>query len=336
LERRRWLISQRADFWFSSAAASAALLAALALIFFYGDREFDWLDLVLSELHLGATYDAIIRRRLWRRLPTDVLLVPLIILGATSLLISKGQLLFVTSISMYAAIWHRGRQNFGIARFYQRLGGGQVSRAHAWLFSGAIYAPMVAAALLYSHLVPEQYDFEGEPYYGLDVGAHMAWALGVVAFSWVAAYLFWTWRRNRQHCPSNLGQEHQASPLHPGERWIVLAHAVAFGSAYVLGAAQASFLFVLTVHHEVQYLYFTYAMARWPVYPAQAQNSSQNNVSSEVRFGASFALWPVIGLAGTIVSGWYPTDWLASLGVGGLFCHYWLDGRIWTKRAMRG
>ena len=45
---------------------------------------------------------------------------------------------------------------------------------------------------------------------------------------------------------------------------MVLAHAVAFGSAYVLGASNASFLLVLAVHHEVQYLYFTYAMARRP------------------------------------------------------------------------
>ena len=55
---RRWLLSQRADFWFASAGASAGLLAALAMIVLYGDRELDWLDLVLSELHLGATYDA--------------------------------------------------------------------------------------------------------------------------------------------------------------------------------------------------------------------------------------------------------------------------------------
>jgi hypothetical protein len=50
--------------------------------------------------------------------------------------------------------------------------------------------------------------------------------------------------------------------VHPAEWWVVLAHAVAFGSGYVLGASNASFLLVLAVHHEVQYLYFTYAMAR--------------------------------------------------------------------------
>jgi hypothetical protein len=37
---------------------------------------------------------------------------------------------------------------------------------------------------------------------------------------------------------------------------------VAFSSGYALGASNASFLLVLAVHHEVQYLYFTYAMAR--------------------------------------------------------------------------
>jgi len=329
LEPRRWLISRRSDFWFSSAGASVGLLAALVFIFYWGDRQFDWLDLVLSELHLGATYDAILRRRLWRHLPGDVLLLPLLILGATWALITNGQLMFVTSVAMYAAIWHRCRQNFGIARFYQRLGGGPVSRAHGWLFFGAIYAPMVAALFLYSHLMPEQY--EGDPYYGLDLGKETTSALGVIALTWVAAYLIWTCIRNRQ---SN-SAERQQQPLHPGERWTVLAHAVAFGSAYVLGATQASFVFVLAVHHEVQYLYFTYAMARWPMRPGQSQMFPRQNGSSEIRFAARFAIWPVIGLAGTIVSGWYPAQWLASLGVGGLFCHYWLDGRIWTRRAMR-
>jgi hypothetical protein len=42
----------------------------------------------------------------------------------------------------------------------------------------------------------------------------------------------------------------------------VTAYALAFGSAYVLGAWSVSFIRVLVVHHEVQYLYFTYAMAR--------------------------------------------------------------------------
>ena len=95
--------------------------------------------------------------------------------------------------------------------------------------------------------------------------------------------------------------------------------AVAFGSAYVLGATNASFLLVLAVHHEVQYLYFTYAIARWPMAAHKQENPKIGNRQSEIRFAASFALWPLIGLAGAILGGWYQFEWLAPLGVGGLF-----------------
>jgi hypothetical protein len=324
---RGWLISERADFWFASAGASGGLLSALVLILLWGDRELDWLDLVFSELHLGATYDAIMRRRLWRRMPADVLFVPLVILAATYLLTASNQSALPTSIAMYAAIWHRGRQSLGIARFYQRQAGGVISRLHSRLFSGAIYLPMAAAILLYGHLAPENY--EGEPYYAISLGAEIAWGLGLFAFSWVVAYFVWTSRQvQRQH------QSQKIQTLHPAERWVVFAHAVAFGSAYVLGATNASFLLVLAVHHEVQYLYFTYAMARPPLLAGERQNSLTENSHSEIRFATSFALWPLINLAGALIPGWYQIEWFAPLGVGGLFCHYWLDGRIWTRRSM--
>jgi len=331
---RRWLISQRADFWFASGGASAGLLAALALIVLCGDRELDWLDLVLSELHLGATYDAIMRRRLWRRLSVDVLVVPLAILLATYVLTMSSQSALLTSIAMYAAVWHRGRQSLGIARFYQRQTGGPVSSLHRWLFAGAIYLPMAAAIFLYGHLAPEKY--EGQPYYAICAGAEVTWGLGLIASVWVVAYLVWTLRQNQQQRQSNVGQRQKIQTLHPGERWVVLAHAVAFSSAYVLGATNASFLLVLAVHHEVQYLYFTYAMAKWPMRPGERENFLGGGPRSEIRFAASFALWPLIGLAGATVAGWYQFEWLAPLGVGGLFCHYWLDGRIWTRRSMVG
>src|SRR6185436_1576567 len=156
--------------------------------------------------------------------------------------------------------------------FYQRAAGGPVSRSHLWLFSGAIYAPMVAALFLYSHLAPEKY--EGESYRGLDVGAPIAWGLGLVALGWVLAYFCWTWKRKHKLSAS----------VHPGEVWIVIAHVVAFGSAYVLGPAQASFLLVLTVHHELQYIYFTWAIARWPVGAGQPQIFPRKSGGSEIRF----------------------------------------------------
>jgi hypothetical protein len=52
----------------------------------------------------------------------------------------------------------------------------------------------------------------------------------------------------------------------------------------------------------------------------------------EMHFAVGFLRWPIIGFVGAVGGGWLNLEWLAPLGVGGLFCHYWLDGRIWTRR----
>jgi hypothetical protein len=336
-----WLFSRRADFWLACGGAPIGLLASILLIFLHGDRELDGLDFVLSELHLGATYGAIVRRRLWRHRQVDVVLVPLVILVLTYAFSMSGQTILLTSIAMYAAVWHRGRQSLGVARFYQRKMGGPVSRAHDLLFRGAIYLPMAAAMFAYTHLAPSEY--EGEPYLALNFGAQITLLIGIVAALWVIVYLAWVLRRSRcQRLDSAKGRPELA--VHPGEGWVVLAHAVAFGSGYVLGAANASFLLVLAVHHEVQYLYFTYAMARRRGnfhavsqvgidVAMRASNQDGRALRNEAGGAASFIFWPVIGFVGTIVGGWSQLEWLAPLGMGGLFCHYWLDGRIWTRQS---
>jgi hypothetical protein len=56
--------------------------------------------------------------------------------------------------------------------------------------------------------------------------------------------------------------------------------------------------------------------------------------AAEVKLAAAFLLWPVIGFVGAVLGGWLQLAWLAPLGMGGLFCHYWLDGRIWTRRSL--
>lgn len=339
-----WLVSPRADFWFASGGASLGMLAATLLIFSHGDGELDALDFVLSEFHLGATYDAIIRRRLWRQRRCDIVLIPVVILALTYVLSMTGHSVLLTSIAMYAAVWHRGRQSLGVARFYQRGSGGPASRVHDVLFRCTIYMPMLAAMLAYTHLAPTEYD--GEPYVALSLGAQTTWAVGSAAVFSVIAYLVWAHFRPGE-CPP-LAPGKSEIRIHPGERWVVLAHAVAFGSGYVLGAANPSFLLVLAVHHEVQYLYFTYAMTRQPVAHgrvntrgfAPAMMGSGLNVSCKVGRGvrteaehaASFFVWPVIGFVGAIAGGRLQLGWLAPLGMGGLFCHYWLDGRIWTRR----
>lgn len=346
-ERPLWLFSRRADFWLASGGASVGLLAAIFLIFLRGDRELDALDFVLSEFHLGATYDAVIRRRLWRHRRADVVLIPLGILALTYALSLDGKTVLLTSITMYAAVWHRGRQSLGVARFYQRGMGGPVSWAHDCLFHGAIYLPMLAGMLAYTHLAPLEY--EGNPYFALTFGAEFVSTVGLAATLWVIVYLAWTLLRTRGERLMPAGHV-VGSQVHPGERWVVLAHAVAFGSSYALGASNASFLLVLAVHHEVQYLYFTYAMARRSATVTMRKTDIElaiNDLDSkpsynasggpraEVHFATSFLVWPVIGFVGAVVGGWLQFQWLVPLGVGGLFCHYWLDSRIWTRRSFQ-
>jgi hypothetical protein len=336
------LFSCRADFWLASGGASLGLLAASLLLFLRGDRELDALDIVLSELHLGATYHAIVQRRLWRKRRGDVVVVPIAILALTYWLSMSGQTILLTSIAMYAAVWHRGRQNFGVARFYQRAIGGPTSRTHDILFRGAIYLPMFAAMFAYTHLSPTEYD--GELYMALSLGAEITAMLGFAALLWVLVYLIWTLRQNRSESLI-AASEDVGSLVHPGERWIVLSHATAFGSAYALGASHPSFLLALAVHHEVQYLYFTYAMSRRS---ATNHNGSQtcgdattavgisetsrragSESRTELQHAGYFMIWPVIGFSGAMAGGWLELEWLAPLGMGGLFCHYWLDARIW-------
>jgi hypothetical protein len=108
-------------------------------------------------------------------------------LAATYALAASSQWVLLTSIAMYAAVWHRGRQSLGIARFYQRQAGGLISPMHKRLFSGrftCLWRPRFSCT---GHLAPEKY--EGEPYYALGIGADFSWGLGLIAAGWVVAYL---------------------------------------------------------------------------------------------------------------------------------------------------
>jgi hypothetical protein len=312
-----WLVSERADFWVVSAGGASLLIVMALVLLWHGDRELDAADLLLSELHLGATYDAIVRRRLWRRMPLDVLAVPLVIVVVTYVLALSGWPLLLTTAVLYLGAWHRGRQSLGIARYYQRRVGGWVSSAHRWLLASAFYLPMIAAVAYYTSTAETH---EGEPFHGLALGPGVLWGLGAVAAAGVLAYLGWTIGR--------VSTGHAADAVHPGERWLVLANAVAFGSAYLLGAWMVSFMLVLAVYHEVQYLYFTYAVAR-------RAEVSRHPVVPEWRRLGRFAVWPAIGLATWAACKASGVEELVPFLTAGLLAHYWLDGRIWTARARR-
>jgi hypothetical protein len=305
-----WLISKAGDFWIACAGGGVLLVAMAMVLQWHGDRELDTADLLLSELHLGATYDAIVRGRIWRRMPFDVLVVPLAIIALTYVLIFGGHSIVVATAALHLGAWHRGRQNFGIARYYQARMGGPLSSWHRWLFAAAIYAPMIAGVLYFTSTSPLH---EGDEYVGLELDPDVLYALGAAAAACVAAYLAFTFRYGDR--------------IHPGERWLVTAQALSFGSAYVLGAWSVSFILVLVVHHEVQYLYFTYAMAR------RSSGVRLADAFGEWRLLGSFAMWPLIGLGSWALCRQFDSEWLPPFLIGGLLCHYWLDGRIWTKRA---
>ena len=313
-ERRNsaWLLSAAGDFWLVC-AGSGIVLAILALVLLaYGDAQLATADILLGELHLGATYGAVVAGRLWRRMRFEILVVPLAILAATYGLTYGGETILLTTIALYLGAWHRGRQDLGVACYYQLRMGGAVSLLHGNLLKAAMYLPMVGGVAYFTSTAPLH---EGEEYIGLSLDHDVLLALGALALTSVVAYLAFTTRHKEA--------------VHPGERWLVVANALAFGSAYVLGAWTMSFILVLALHHEIQYLSFTYAMARrTAVVPA-------GEGPAELRRLGSFALWPAIGLASWAVCKAADADWLTPLLLGGLLCHYWLDSRIWTARARR-
>jgi len=301
-----WLIGETTDFWLACAGGGMLLLAIAVVLHWHGDGELRTADLLLAELHLGATYDAVARRGLWRRMPFEVLVVPVAIIVATYGVMLADRAVLITTAVLYTAAWHRGRQNFGIARWYQARMGGPVSASHRRLFRAAIYLPMAAGTAYFASTAPL---YEGDEFVSLALDPRIADALAVVAVGGLAAYVVFAAR-------------HRAR-IHPGEWWLVVANAVAFGSGYVLGAWTMSFMLVLALHHEVQYLSFTYAMAR------------RSSSAGELRLLASFALWPLLGLSSWALCRLSDSDWVPPFLVGGLLCHYWLDGRIWTARARR-
>src|SRR5262245_66029921 len=115
---RAWLIGQASDFWLACAGGGVLLVVIALVLRWHGDGELRTADLLLAELHLGATYDAVVRRGLWRCMPFEVLLVPVAILVATYGVMLGDRAVLITTTVLYTAAWHRGRQNVGIPRWY--------------------------------------------------------------------------------------------------------------------------------------------------------------------------------------------------------------------------
>jgi hypothetical protein len=316
----RWLMSGPADFWLVCAGSGAALILVALVLLWHGDWELGIADLVFAELHLGATCGAIAQRRLWRRMPIEVVAVPAVILAATYALTLRGWSVFLVTSIVYLGAWHRTRQNLGIARHYQRLAGGPRSRSHQRILAAAMYLPMAATVAYFTGASPL---LEGEPYLALPLPSFAPSTLGALAVASLILYLASETARVGRY--GNWG----CRSVHPAERWLVIANAIGFASAYVLGAWTASFVLVLVLHHEIQYLAFTYATARAGAQPLLG-------VRAKLTLLASFAMWPMLNLAmWTLCRGWDPPASVEPFLTAGLLAHYWWDGRIWTGRARR-
>jgi multisubunit Na+/H+ antiporter MnhB subunit len=313
----QWLLSRATDFWLVCAGGGVVLLVVALVLLWHGDHALGIADLLLAELHLGATYDVIARRRLWRRMPVDVIGAPMVIVAASYAVAARGWDVLLFTAVMYLGAWHRGRQNLGIARHYQRLGGALPSRWRRRVLAAAIYLPMAASVAFFTATSPLN---EGDEYLAPTLPTSVHWALAALAVASLVVYL-----------GSTTGRRGRGNPtVHPAERWLVVANALAFGSAYVVGAWTPSFILVLVLHHEVQYLAFTYAMAK------RGAPQPVVGLHAHLVLLASFAIWPAVDVASWVLcQGWDPPDILMPFLTAGLLAHYWLDGRIWTARARR-
>ena len=159
--------------------------------------------------------------------------------------------------------------------------------------SAAFYLPMAAAVAYYASTAPTH---EGDEFHNLSLDPALLWGLGSAAAIGVVTYLIWSVGRTAAARPGGV-------LVHPGERWLVLANAVGFGGAYVLGAWTSSFVLVLALHHEAQYLYFTYALARRAETPDRAGRRCRGAPAR-----------PVLALAAIGLASW-ALCWWADLAV---------------------
>ena len=310
-----WLGAPRADFWVVAAGGGTLLIALALVLQWRGDRELSAADVLLGELHLGATYEAIVRRRLWRRMPLEVLAMPLAIMAATYLLMLNGGSLLVTTAVLCLGAWHRGRQNLGIARYYQRHAGGPVSPTHRWLLGAAFYLPMIAAVAYYASTAPTH---EGEEFHGLSLAPELLWGLAGAAAVGVIAYLGWTagrttvtrWRRR----PS------RRAVAGPGQ---------CAGLRQRLRARRLDLVVRARPRHSPRGSVPLLHLCRGAT-SGRLPGPGDRPGSPPARAVRAVAGDRPRVLGRVLVVG---LDVLGPFLTAGLLGHYWLDGRIWTARA---
>ena len=255
-------------------------------------------------------------------------LVPLAILVATYALVLNGWPLLVTTTILYLGAWHRGRQNLGIARYYQRRVGGPVSSAHRWLLAMAFYRPWSRPSPTTRAPRPTH---EGEAFHGLSLDPGILWGLGGLAVASVVAYLGWTIgrtaaigdRTSSRHRTRRARRPPRRAMARPGQRG-GLRQRLRAGRLDRVVRPRAR----RPPRGAVPLLHLCRGAARRDG-PAVAVSSRSSGGSPGSRYGRRSDSPPGRRARSP------ESDALLPFLTAGLLGHYWLDGRIWTARARR-
>ena len=286
-----------------------------------GDRELSAADVLLGELHLGATYDAIARRRLWHRMPLDVLAIPLAMLAATYLLMLNGASPLVTTAVLCLGAWHRGRQNLGIARYYQQHAGGPSSPVHQWPLRGLLPPHGRRGRVLREHRadargrrVPQSLAGPGAPVGSGERRGDRCRHLPDLV------------RRANRGCAAAEAPE-ACSFIPASDGWSLPTRwASAAPTCSAPGPRRSCSCSPSTMRRNTSASPMPWRDERTP--------------SPGRRRCRGAPARPVLALAAIGLASW-ALCWWADLAVldpfltAGLLGHYWLDGRIWTARARR-
>ena len=290
-----------------------------------GDRQLSAADLLLSELHLGATYDAVWRRRLWRRMPFDVLVVPLAILAATYALAMTDRP--AAPPHLPSSTWAPGIEAARTSGSPATTRGAREGRRPPGT-AGSSRRPSTCRwrrPSPTSRAPRRRSRGRAVPRTGADrAGARRARGPGA---------------RERPRLPgvgvelmrrTGLDDRATGGPVvHPAERWLVLANAVGLRQR-LRGRCLERRLHPgagAPPRGAVPLLHLRDGPA--------GQRGRRPGLGGELSLLGSFAVWPAVGLASWAACTLSGLDWLSPFLAAGLLSHYWLDGRIWTARARR-
>lgn len=289
----------------------------------------------LNLMHMGATWARVYVRPNWQARRVERVLIPLALVAFALGYEAVGGGALLLAAQYYLSFHHALMQNYGLLRASQRRSGREVDTR----LDLAACLLLPGAALLYrAGLVSEQYSGAMLPAVPLPVTQ-------VLALAGVAALLAFAWRELAAHRRGEV-----VDPIGIG---LLCGTNLLWAVLLVTNPHPAMPLFALASGHYVQYLYFVWHTEQREAPPAPAAAMSDRVLgllrADRLRYlavllvlGGSVTVMLTlasIGLRAVAVSFDLRPDtaldlapWAAAM-IGVNLEHYWLDHRIWRKRA---